>query len=455
MSLRIAAPALLLSLWLAAVAGGQATEKGQPKVDPAARAAAAGALETVAGMPVLTLRGPIVERGFAEGWLLADQILDCIDDFALSPQVVPQPELWDAYVKPMVVKAFTFAEPDRAWAAAVVEGVIARRGDAKIEKLGRALVPDDLLTCASIPDLRGFLCSSVALWGEATAGDAFLVGRNLDYFGTPKMLDATIVRVHAPLEGRKGWVGIGWPGLLGCLTGWNDAGVFIAIHDVYVKPVRTDVAFTLRPMALRDLIETLDADPEAVKAAVADLATKNFSLGANVLIGWCAGEVEGAAIVELDGAKAEGPAATLRESGGAPFVACSNHHRLRSERGHGCSRYAALCSGGEISMKRPRDLAGAWDLISEASMSMTIYRCVADLRSGRFEIDVRAKPQGDAFRERVRLDVGELLRAAGGGARADAGAAEKAAPIRPSSERRPREEKKGEPRESESGSATR
>lgn len=77
-----------------------------------------------------------------------------------------------------------------------------------------------------------FACSSLIVEPERSATDGPLFGRNLD-FPTLGLLDKySLVTVHRP-KGKHAFVSIGFPGMFGCLSGMNDAGLALAVHEVF------------------------------------------------------------------------------------------------------------------------------------------------------------------------------------------------------------------------------
>lgn len=375
-----------------------------------------GELGEVDGMPVLTLWGTQEERGFSEGYLLADAIVDLVRGFCLSKRVVPNPKLWDMTIVYRVKEVVTVPERLRRRYAAVLEGVTARLGKAPvIAELERTLTVDDLVAFAAIPDITGLLCSSFAAWDEAATGDGLLVGRSLDYFATGEFMRRTMIIVNAADGERRGWVSIGWPGLHGCVTGISDAGVLVAIHDV-PRMGRREARFTPRLIALTELIERLDpADAEA-SGEISDVAMRgrdilrqfHYGMGGNVMLAWHTPSTRGACVLEIDGNSGFDSGVSLRLPEGQSYIACSNHHRLRGQDRRHCRRYRTIWQRLEGTSSDSLDLTSGWELIRAAGQRNTIYRLVTDLGEGQVRMERRLAPRKDPFVEH-RFDVRRLL----------------------------------------------
>lgn len=383
---------LTLALALSPPAGTSTGPAGPEDDGPGARPApvwatvppTGGRLETVEGTPVLHLTGPTVEeRGFAEGYLLADPILACFREFALGHVVADRPLLWDLLIRPGVAARFTFTEEERRWAAAVVLGMdVAREGDLALGKPDRDLDADDILACAAIPDLAGFLCSSLAVWGDASTEGALRVGRNLDYPSTPAIERHSMVEVHHPLGERAGWVGVGWPGSLGCLTGLSDRGLYVAIHDVMSGEPKARGKATPRSIGLEHLLTDLTPGPDTAAEAAALLREHRFVMGGNAMVAWRSadGAARGAAVLELGtDPDVEGGITLRMPPDGASWIACSNDFRERGGRRPRCRRYRTLAEGARGTAL---DAAALWKLVDDAGMSITLYRTLADLEAG-------------------------------------------------------------------------
>jgi predicted choloylglycine hydrolase len=60
-----------------------------------------------------------------------------------------------------------------------------------------------------------------------------LLGRNLDYPSLGYAHEYSLVTVYRPDGARHAFASVGFPGLVGCLSGMNDAGLSLAILEVF------------------------------------------------------------------------------------------------------------------------------------------------------------------------------------------------------------------------------
>ncbi len=87
----------------------------------------------------------------------------------------------------------------------------------------------------TLPDIYrgGFGCSSLIVEGRRSATGGPLFGRNLDFYSLGILDKYSLVTVYRP-KGKHAFVSIGFPGLFGCLSGMNDAGLALAVHEVFM-----------------------------------------------------------------------------------------------------------------------------------------------------------------------------------------------------------------------------
>ncbi|HVV85325.1 MAG TPA: C45 family autoproteolytic acyltransferase/hydrolase, partial [Kofleriaceae bacterium] len=116
-------------------------------------------------------------------------------------------------------------------------------------------------------DHRG-LTRALTIVAPQTGGTAsrLWVGHELALPGTGDGGDAMrpVVSLIRP-AGKLAWAGVGWPGMLGVVTGINAEGVVVIVHPVRTRDVRP--TRTARPIAVlaRDVLEQAHDLDEAVK----------------------------------------------------------------------------------------------------------------------------------------------------------------------------------------------
>lgn len=160
---------------------------------------------------------------------------------------------------------------------------------------GLGIDPGNVLASTVVPDLllwllgKGFArpqrlldwsrfsaCTSVAVWGPATRDGGFVVGRNLDFFGSGVWDRSHAVFCWQPKSGQR-WVSVGSAGVgTGAITAMNESGLTVAIHINRTK----DVALTGEPMlALADrLIREATSMEDACRMARGATPTVGFSV---------------------------------------------------------------------------------------------------------------------------------------------------------------------------------
>ena len=98
----------------------------------------------------------------------------------------------------------------------------------------RARVPMDLAVLGTtLPDiLKTTSCSTIIVDPARSAVKGPLFGRNLDYYNLGFLHEYSLVTVYRP-KGKHAFVAIGFPGMVGCVSGMNDAGLALATLEVY------------------------------------------------------------------------------------------------------------------------------------------------------------------------------------------------------------------------------
>ena len=161
----------------------------------------------------------------------------------------------------------------------------------------------------------GLGCSSLSVNPERSATGGPLFGRNLDFYSLGVLHRFGLVTVHRP-EGKRAFVSIGFPGLFGCLSGMNDAGLAVAVHEVLLAGDRSPlfnpkgVPYTF---VLRRILEECATVEEAEKLVRAAQRTTKLN------IALC--DRRGGAVLEMT------PKTVALRRGENGICACTNHFR--------------------------------------------------------------------------------------------------------------------------------
>ncbi len=80
--------------------------------------------------------------------------------------------------------------------------------------------------------LRGLGCSTFAVEASRSSTGKPMFGRNLDFPTLGYLQEFSLVTVYHPV-GKRSFASVGFPGCVGVLSGMNDAGLTIAVLEVY------------------------------------------------------------------------------------------------------------------------------------------------------------------------------------------------------------------------------
>jgi isopenicillin-N N-acyltransferase like protein len=92
---------------------------------------------------------------------------------------------------------------------------------------------DGVIVGNTLFDLKKVVaCSAVLIEADRSATGGPLFGRNLDYPSLGYIHEYSLVTVYRP-KGKHAFASIGFPGLVGCLSGMNDAGLCLGVLEVF------------------------------------------------------------------------------------------------------------------------------------------------------------------------------------------------------------------------------
>ena len=334
------------------------------------KASVTGELTVRGGLPVLRLWGTPHERGFAHGYLLAEAIVQGADR-SLDTFFGDRRAVYENVMLPLAKNAFSFSAEEGQELAGLLEGLekrLPRPEDRMLHCLERPPTAADLLLLNVFGDVYALGCASLAVWGSHTKDGETMVVRNFDFPALDLVVSKQHVRVVAPREGAKGFVGISYPGGIGMLTVLNEAGVFAAIHDVHMSPGMQDLTQKNVPrlIAIRRLAETLDA-AGAVERATELCRGWNTLYGNNFMVATPRpGSGAHAGVLEYDTRETDDRGVDLRVAADDDeHVFCTNHHVVRGS--GSCWRYDVLTGACRDDDPAPVTVAELFDLAGRIS----------------------------------------------------------------------------------------
>jgi hypothetical protein len=213
-----------------------------------------GYIDFKKGLPVLNLWGSTKERGYAHGYLIAEQILDFFSYFILEG-TAGSCDLYDKKWIPMIQESISssantpyyFEAEFMEEASALINGMRDSGVNMYLTELGRNFSVLDILAINSYIELE-FLkrdstnyqskgaCTQFAFWRNQTKNTPGVHGntiaaRNMDGeldFRRVTVTNFLIFAIH-PSSGKR-FVSMMWPGFIGTLSGVNEDGQYIMMN---------------------------------------------------------------------------------------------------------------------------------------------------------------------------------------------------------------------------------
>lgn len=342
----------------------------------AERAAAAGELAVYKNHRVLRLYGEHArERGFAHGYLLADKIIESMDD-ALKSLPFFTAEKFEKRLSPWAKQNFLWDEDAKQELEGMFEGLCAKLNEQErvCPVLARAVTLDDLYAINVIADYFGPACSGFSAWGPLTEDGKVVYGRNLDFpIGGRAVANQVLLAIdrlpgHDGKKKSKAWIGAGWPGLITVFTAMNEDGLVCCLHDA-TNTVKDGVkeGFVPRGVLLRRILESIDPAKVEPAGAAAQLVAERPSACGNLFhLAWPKSAAEKhkqtpAAVLEFDSAgrkpgTLDGIAIRRMDASGS--LVLSNHYCVRNKEVE-CARFARIVQAVSGSTKQDQKIGVA------------------------------------------------------------------------------------------------
>jgi isopenicillin-N N-acyltransferase-like protein len=264
--LRHLRPLFTLSFWALLL---PTAVRAEPFRFPSGKVGTRADLKYVSGLPVLTVSGTSEEIGEAAGELALKPALKVMDYPRGLLKEFNVDGLYNVFVRSGTTMYNRFPPEYK-----VELDAMAKSSGVEKEKL---IVGNTLF------DIKKILaCSAVMIEPARSAAGGPLLGRNLDYPSLGYVQEYSLVTVYRP-KGKHAFASIGFPGLVGCLSGMNDAGLSLAILEVMeIKDgePRFDINGTPYALCYRRLLEECTTIEEAKKllTSMKRTATTNLVL---------------------------------------------------------------------------------------------------------------------------------------------------------------------------------
>lgn len=214
---------------------------------------------------VIKVWGTHYERGYAQGYLLADQIEEIYTGY-----VIPMFGSYLPFVKIMIQQGEALNIPAEYISEA--QGVLDGMTDAGVNTTGLdyldLLVGNTFLDISNMASLKNIMkpgCSSLMSWGDATTGTPLngksVITRHLDWSTNAAIVNNQAIIVHFPSEAdEQPWIMIGFTGQIGILSGVSSQGLCVFQHqmsDSYTQGLN-DAGYEPIWFSLRKMIEKTD-----------------------------------------------------------------------------------------------------------------------------------------------------------------------------------------------------
>ncbi len=380
-----------------------------------------GTFRRVKGVGVLTLWGTPYQRGFAHGKLLARGILDMVDVVGGSNLLLSDTEDYEKKILPLVGR-FEFEPADEEELRGIFEGVQAALGPRPmLEQLGRPPTLPDLKACNTAGDWYRQACATFAAWGTRAKGKHVWVGRNFDFLPAKASVSHQMIVVHKRLGEKKAWATVSAPGMIGCITGLNEDGVFASVHDVFLPLRRLEKGYSPRLLVLRRLMETCEPRDLEGQARPILEARKPMFDNAILLAAPVADGSPPAVVFEYNSDYSKDKGVTVRtpadneEKLSREMITCTNHFRKRLKPGFNLTYYRYPLMRRVLMAKTNRGLKVDIDIarktMGAVRLPITVHTVIADLNTLDFWFAAGEFLSPPGHRDYVKLPMREWLKA--------------------------------------------
>ncbi len=338
-----------------------------------------GQMWEVDGRTVLRVWGTHHDRGYAQGYFLADAFLDVFENYMFNYACYGNPAYYNQ-ARAIYQAAFVVDSEYQTEAEGMIEGANDSGVDMYFEPLGRELDATDILMANALIDLSNsvrfpadmFACSSISSWGTSTENDPELLGglvitRMMDWATNASLFRNPLVLVSLPSEeDEQDWISITFPGVFGGLSAINENGLTTFLNMGNYHNNNDTGGFYPIMLTLRNGIEKIDYDgdgeqtPQDIVQAVED---RRRAIGTIVHVSLDGDHLP----IVIENNNAAG--VSVRDVNdnteiAGDNLAATNHFRTLYEPIY-CYRYAHIVDSLEVSTEMTD--YRSWDLLSGAA----------------------------------------------------------------------------------------
>ncbi|MDA1014881.1 MAG: C45 family autoproteolytic acyltransferase/hydrolase [Planctomycetota bacterium] len=340
-------------------------------------------LRYIHGIPVLTLSGSPEDMGSQQTTLAVDPAKEA---YTFPRQLLKRMGVGDTGW--FIVKS--------ASKTVLLNGLQRHRAELN-QILAKTLVDPDSVTVSNafleIRRLGG--CSALIVEDARTNIDGPLFGRNFDFPSLGLLQKFSLVTAYQ-LKDRHSFVSIGFPGLVGVISGMNDKGLAIATLDVY-QSKDGSAKFNPKGVPLTWTYRRILEECETVDEAFALLKQIPRTTWMNLAV--C--DKQRGAVFELT------PNTVVMRRPTDSIVSCTNHFRMPelsvSKGGHRFQALEASRGMPKVGLKEMSER-----LHATHQSSWTIQTMIFEPKSGRIHIALGDGPTSS--KPLKVLDVNQLLR---------------------------------------------
>lgn len=234
-----------------------------------------GSLSEMSGKKILHVWGNHYERGYAQGYLLSQPIMQIYQNYIFNIIAMGNPLVYNTLIN-FYLDSFSVEQKYQQEAQGVIDGMTSSGTDITIVGLGRDLMKEDLLTFNCIVDIYPYFsqikaiggsapgCASLSSWGVSTQADSLLAGnlvisRMLDWDSDLNLISNPLLMISHPSEpDEQKWISFTYPGLIGALSGISHSGkaAFLNMGNIHSNNAISNLHPVL--LSIRNSIEGYD-----------------------------------------------------------------------------------------------------------------------------------------------------------------------------------------------------